>query len=112
MFGVANQLMASIALAVATTILINMGKAKYAWTCLMPLLFLATNTLYGGYLNVTTNYYPLAIGANAARNGEGWVLTILTTVMMVLAVIILGSAVRKWISVLNGGPVPATSGAA
>jgi len=29
--------------------------------------------------------------------------------MMVLAVIILGAAVQKWISILNGGPVPATA---
>jgi len=90
--------------------LINMGKAKYAWTCVLPLLFLATNTFYGGYLNVTTSYYPLAVGANAARNSEGWVLTIMTTIMMVLALIILGSAVQKWFSVLNGGPVPETAG--
>jgi carbon starvation protein len=110
MFGVANQLMASIALAVATTILINMGKAKYAWTCVMPLLFLATNTFYGGFLNVRDSYYPLATGANAARNGEGWVLTIVTSIMMVLAVIILGAAVQKWISVLNGGRAPETAG--
>ena len=71
---------------------------------LVPLVFLGTNTLYGGYLNITTNYYPLAVGANAARNVEGWVLTICTVVMMVLAVIILGAAVQKWISVMNGGP--------
>ena len=36
-------------------------------------------------------------------------LTICTVVMMVLAVIILGAAVQKWMSVLNGGPVPATA---
>ena len=29
--------------------------------------------------------------------------------MMVLAVIILGAAIQKWVSVLNGGPVPATA---
>jgi hypothetical protein len=31
--------------------------------------------------------------------------------MMVLAIMILGAAIQKWISVLNGGPVPATAGA-
>ena len=44
-----------------------MGRAKYIWVTLVPLVFLGTNTLYGGYLNITNNYYPLAIGANAAR---------------------------------------------
>ena len=29
--------------------------------------------------------------------------------MMVLAVMILGAAIQKWMSVLNGGPVPATA---
>lgn len=109
LFAVGNQLLASVALAVCTSILINMGRTKYIWVTLVPLLFLGTNTLYGGYLNITGNYYPLAIGANTARNTEGWILTICTTVMMTLAVIILGAAVQKWISVLNGGPVPATA---
>ena len=109
MFGVANQLLASVALAVCTSILINQGRVKYAWVTVLPLLFLGTNTLYGGYLNITGNYYPLAIGANAARHTEGWILTICTTIMMVLAVIVLGAAVQKWFSVLNGGPVPATA---
>src|SRR5262245_9218883 len=103
MFGVANQLLGSVALAVGTTVLINSGKAKYAWTTILPLTFLGVNTFYGGFLNVRDNYYPLAIGANAARNTEGWILTVCTTAMMVLAVIILGSAVQRWLSVMNGG---------
>jgi carbon starvation protein len=110
LFAVGNQLLASVALAVATSILINLGRTKYIWATLAPLLFLGTNTLYGGFLNITDNYYPLAVGANAARNMEGWILTICTAIMMVLAVIILGAAVQKWMTVLNGGPVPATAG--
>jgi carbon starvation protein len=109
MFGVANQLLATVALAVCTSILINQGRVKYIWVPVAPLLFLGTNTLYGGYLNITGNYYPLAVGANAARHTEGWILTICTTIMMVLAVIVLTGAVQKWVSVLSGGPAPATA---
>jgi carbon starvation protein len=109
LFAVGNQLLASVALAVATSILINLGRTKYIWVTLAPLLFLGSNTLYGGYLNITGNYYPLAIGANTARNMEGWILTICTVVMMVLVLIILGAALKNWVSVLNGGPVPATA---
>jgi carbon starvation protein len=109
LFAVGNQLLASVALAVCTSILINLGRQKYAWTTVAPLLFLGGNTLYGGYLNVTTNYYPLATGANLARHTEGWILTICTIIMMILAVIILGAAVQKWMSVLGGGPAPATA---
>jgi len=109
MFAVGNQLLASVALAVATSILINMGRQKYIWVTILPLAFLSINTLYGGFLNITGNYYPLAIGANAARHTEGWILTICTAVMIVLALVILGAAIQKWISVLSGGPVPATA---
>jgi carbon starvation protein len=109
LFAVGNQLLASVALAVCTSILINQGRQKYAWVTVAPLIFLGGNTLYGGYLNITTNYYPLATGANAARHTEGWILTICTAFMIVLAVIILGAAIQKWFSVLNGGPVPATA---
>jgi carbon starvation protein len=109
MFGVSNQLLASVALAVATSILINQGRQKYAWVTLAPLVFLGTNTLYGGYLNIVGNYYPLATGADAARHTEGWILTICTTVIMVLAVIVFANAIRGWLSVLGGNPAPATA---
>jgi len=98
-----------VALAVATSILINLGRKQYIWVTLLPLSFLSVNTMYGGFLNVRDNYYPLAVGVNAARNMEGWILTVCTIMMMVLAVIILGAAVQKWMSVLSGGPVPATA---
>jgi carbon starvation protein len=108
MFGVANQLLGTIALAVGTTIIINSGRARYAWVTLLPFAFLATNTLYGGFLNIRDNYYPLAIGDDPTRNVEGWVLTICTSAMLVLAIIVLGAAVQKWLSVLTSEqPVPA-----
>ncbi|MDP2318034.1 MAG: carbon starvation protein A [Acidobacteriota bacterium] len=109
MFAVGNQLLGAVALAVATSIMVNTGRQKYLWVTLVPLSFLAVNTMYGGFLNVRDNYYPLAVGVNAARNIEGWILTICTVMMMGLAVVILGAAVQKWVSVLNGGPVPATA---
>jgi carbon starvation protein len=109
LFAVANQLLASIALAVGTSILINTGRAKYAWVTVAPLSFLAVNTLYGGFLNIRDNYYPIAVGANAARHTEGWVLTVCSSILIVLAVVVLTGAIQKWLSVLNGGPVPATA---
>jgi len=39
LFGTGNQLLATIALAVGTAFLINMGKAKYAWITVAPMLF-------------------------------------------------------------------------
>jgi carbon starvation protein len=101
MFGVANQLLGCVALAVATTILINMGRAKYTWVTMVPLTFLAVNTFYGGFLNIRDNFWPQAVGANPALHVQGYVLSICTSIMLVLAVIILTSAIAKWVSVLS-----------
>ncbi len=109
MFAVGNQLLAAVALAVATSILINLGRTKYIWVTLLPLAFLSVNTFWGGILNITGNYYPLAVGPDPARHVEGWILLGCTVLMIVLALIILGAAIQKWISVLSGGPVPATA---
>ena len=64
MFGIANQLLASVALAVGTTIIINSGKARYAWVTLLPLAFVAVTTLTAGVLSVRDNFWPMAIGPN------------------------------------------------
>ena len=48
MFGIANQLLAAVALAVGTTIIINIGRARYAWVTLAPLCFVAITTLTAG----------------------------------------------------------------
>jgi carbon starvation protein len=109
MFGVSNQLLASVALAVATNILFNQGRAKYAWVTIAPLAFLGTNTVYGGYLNIRDNYYPLATGADLTRHTEGWILTICTSIMLVLAAIVFVNSIRGWINVSSGNPAPATA---
>jgi carbon starvation protein len=102
MFGVANQLLGSVALAVGTTILINMGRARYAWVTIMPLCFLSVSTLYGGFLNIRDNYWPLAVGLDATKHVQGYVDAICTVIMMVCAVIIFASAARRWSLVLTG----------
>jgi carbon starvation protein len=106
MFGIANQLLATVALAVGTTLIINAGKTRYAWITAAPLSFLATNTLYAGFLSVRDNFYPMAIGPNPATHFPGWVNTICTSLMMVCVVIILAAAVNRWVGVLSGRQAP------
>lgn len=58
-FGIANQLLAVIAFALGTTIIIKMGKARYAWCTLVPMLFLVVVTFSAGYLKI---FSPNAAG--------------------------------------------------
>ena len=111
MFGVANQLLASVALAVATTILINLGRARYAWVTLTPLAFLSVTTLAAGWLNITRQYWPMYVGSKPELRFTGILDCGLTAIMMVCVVIVLGAAVRKWIAVGTTGhdPIPAHS---
>jgi carbon starvation protein len=106
MFGIANQLLASAALAIGTTIIINQGRARYAWVTMGPLVFVTTNTLSAGYLSVRDNFWPMAIGPNPALNFQGYLNSVLTVVMMVMVVIILVAAARKWLVVLRGPRTP------
>ena len=107
MFGIANQLLACVALTVGTTIIVNMGKARYAWVTGGPLVFLAVNTLYAGYLSVRDNFFPMTRHLDPAISVTGWVQTICTAIMMACVFIILGAAMRRWTAALPNGRIPA-----
>jgi carbon starvation protein len=111
MFGIANQLLASVALAVGTTIIINIGKARYAWVTLTPLAFVSVTTLTAGVLSVRDNFWPMAIGPDASRHFQGYLNTTLTIIMMVSVIVILTNAMWRWMLVLRGkiAPVPDTA---
>ena len=49
MFGIANQLLAVMALALVTTLLINTGRGRYAPVTLLPMLFVTIDDDDGGY---------------------------------------------------------------
>jgi carbon starvation protein len=109
MFGIANQLLASVALAVGTTVIINAGRARYAWVTLLPLSFVSITTLTAGAMSVRDNFYPMAIGPDPALHFQGYLNSIVTVVMMICVLVILSSAVMRWVAVLNGRITPASS---
>ena len=102
MFGVANQLLAVVAFAVGTTLVINMGRAKYAWITFLPLCFITITTLTAGFLNIRDNYWPMAIGGDPALTTQGYVNSICTGIMMLCAIIILIATSHRSLSVLTG----------
>ena len=94
MFGIANQLLAAVALCVATTVIINLGKARYSWVTIVPLSFVATTTMVAGYQSIRDIFWPQT--ANPATSLQGYINTTLTALIMTAAVIVLIDSVRKW----------------
>lgn len=95
MFGTANQLLATIALAVGTSYIINNGKGKYAWVTIVPMAFVGVTTLTAGWQNIFGLYLP-QIGV-VETQVQGIINLLLTSLIMICAVLILGNAIPGWI---------------
>ncbi len=98
MFGTANQLLAGVALAVATSAILNVGKTRYVWVTLVPLVFVMATTLSACWLNITDNFLPMM--GNPQTELQGYINSLLTVIIMACAVIVLVEALRKWYRVL------------
>ena len=99
MFGIANQLLAAMALSIGTTVIIKSGRGRYAWVTLVPLGFVATTTLTAGWLSITDNFLPLARSGGAARF-QGLLNATLTALMMALIVATIANCVRAWMGAI------------
>lgn len=99
MFGVANQLLAVIALCIGTTVLLQMGKARYIWVTLIPLVLISITTLTAAWQNIRDNFLPLA--RDPLHATQGLINTSLTVLMMTCALIMMGISVRRWVQVLR-----------
>lgn len=95
MFGIANQLLASIALCVGTSVIINEGRRKYAWVTLLPLSFVSVTTLTAGWQSIFGIF--LKDAANPEHVVRGYLNTTLTAIMMVCVVIVLIDSISRWV---------------
>jgi carbon starvation protein len=99
MFGTANQLLATIALAIGTSFIINRGRAKYAWVTILPMTFVGITTLTAGFLNMKNIYLPQT--QNPATMLPGLINLILTFCIIICVLIILFNAVPRWVKAIR-----------
>ncbi|ASF29682.1 MULTISPECIES: carbon starvation protein CstA [Bacillus amyloliquefaciens group] len=94
LFGVSNQLMASVGLIIGATVVLKIAdKRRYMLTCLIPLAYLYVTVNYAGYWMVRYVYLnPEAAGYNVL-NG------VLSIIMLILGLVIIIAAVKKWANV-------------
>lgn len=97
MFGIANQLLAVLALCLVTTMLINSGRARYAVVTILPMLFVTTTTMTAGAQLIAGRWM-----AQGAYLNIGLTLFVMASVG---AVLLLG--VVRWVGVL-AGMIPTT----
>ncbi len=118
LFGIANQLLAAVALSVATTILINMGKLKHAWTTMLPLVWLVAATLTAAYQKVFSSNPALGFLAHARALANSpdpvaarmivndYVNAALASFFMVVVLVVIAACAREWVAVATRRKAP------
>ncbi len=96
MFGVANQLLGVLALCVGTTVLIKMGKARYIWTTLAPMLFMAVTNLTAAYQLFIEFVHKAGTATTSAEAFSFQLDATLVATIAVLAMVILVDSAIKW----------------
>ena len=115
LFGISNQLLATVALCVATTIVIKMGKARYAPVTLVPLVWLVSVTFTASYHKVfdpnprigfLAHTQLLATGAATSANARlifnDRLDALVTGVLIMMVALILLESTLEWMRVLTG----------
>jgi carbon starvation protein len=113
LFGIANQLLAAVALSVGTTIVIKMGKLRYAWVTLVPLA-----TLTAGWQKVFSPDPRLGFLAHAASlasasdpNASRMIFNdrldaAIALFFMAVVALVIGASMREWVQVARGHKTP------
>jgi carbon starvation protein len=96
LFGVSNQLMASIGLIIGATVILKMAdKRRYMLTCLIPLAYLYVTVNYAGYWMVKNVYL------NQAGPGYSVLNATLSIIMLTLGFIIMVTAIKNWFTIYH-----------
>jgi len=104
LFGTGNQLLATIALAVMTTWLINMGKTKFALYTALPMAFVGITTLTAGVLSIRDIFWPLT--QQPGKEVQGYLDTFLMSLFIIGVVLVVFQAARRCLATLRGEPIP------
>ncbi len=115
LFGIANQLLAAIALCVGTTILLKMHGAKFMWITCVPLAWLVTVTFTAGSEKIFSPVPAIGFLAQVERLAAGPQTAATATlifnarldaglcgVLMAMVAIILADSLRVWYGILRG----------
>jgi carbon starvation protein len=115
LFGIANQLLATVALCVATTIIIKMHRAKYSLVTLMPLAWLVTVTYTASWHKVLDPNPRIGFLAQARALAAGPVTretgrlifnnrldAAVTTILVIMVSLVVIESVRVWVGILSG----------
>jgi carbon starvation protein len=125
LFGIANQLLATVALCVATTIIIKSGRARFAWVTMTPLVWLVAVTFSASWYKIfdpnprigfLSHARGLASGAIAAKPTDLSHLifndrldAVVTGSLLALVGLMLVESGREWWRVLSGKKRPQTN---
>jgi len=115
LFGISNQLLATVALCVATTIIIKMHRTKYAAVTLAPLAWLVAVTFTASWYKVFDSNPRVGFLAQARvlaagpQNGATARLIFnnrldaaVTGILVVMVSLVLAESARHWLGILNG----------
>jgi carbon starvation protein len=127
LFGISNQLLAAVALVVATTILLKMGRLKWIWVTLLPMTWLVVITMTASYekifsANPRIGFLSFA-NALGAQIVAGKIATakiaethrvifnqrldaVVTAVLAIMILVLLAEAIIQWHAILTRGKEP------